>query len=411
MTTGRFFKALALLSLTALCLSAHAEAKPIGPLKLERVVMLYRHGVRAPLNGEADVSLSHQAWPAWSTPESLLTPHGREGMRLLGVYDRLWLTQAGLLSTNGCPTSSQIDIWANKEERTITSAKGLAQGLAPDCALPVGHLSADAHDPLFEPVEAKAVPYNLTTALSSFQATFGSADKLIVRHRQAVHTLESILDCRPVCHLASAPGDVKISSDGRSISLTGPIATTSGTAEVFILQYLEGLPLDQVGWGRADRSRLSEISRLHGLLFDVHVRSPYMAPRIAGPMAHRIMDTLTAETAPPVTLLVGHDNNIAALAALVGVDFHIDSYGYQDMPVGGAIGFEVLKSQTNAKRYVRVIYQAQTLDQLRNLTPLNLSHPPVVQTLRIKTCTISGQALCPLDRFTSLMNSRLTLKD
>ncbi|MDV6330400.1 histidine-type phosphatase [Asticcacaulis sp. 201] len=381
-------------------------------MKLERVVMLYRHGVRAPLKGEAEESLSHDAWPVWSTPESLLTPHGKEGMRLLGVYDRLWLTKEGLLPSNGCATAAQVNIWANKEERTITSGNALSEGLAPGCAVPVGHLAADAHDPLFEPVEAKAVPYDPAAALSSFKAAFGSADKLMAPHRQAVRTLEDILDCRhtqPACDLASVPGDVKIGADGRGISLTGPIDTTSGTAEVLILQYIEGLPLDQVGWGRASRARLSEISRLHGLLFDVYVRSPYMAPRVAGPMGRRILDTLTAEKAPPVTLLVGHDNNIAALAALVGVDFHIDSYGYQDMPVGGAIGFEVLKSQKTGKRYVRVIYQAQTLDQLRTLTPLDLQHPPVVQTLRMKTCTVNGQALCPLKRFTSLMNDRMRL--
>lgn len=50
-----------------------ARACPRPALKVERVFLLYRHGVRAPLDGEAAIqAYRHTPLPRWLTPESLL---------------------------------------------------------------------------------------------------------------------------------------------------------------------------------------------------------------------------------------------------------------------------------------------------------------------------------------------------
>jgi 4-phytase/acid phosphatase len=58
----------------ALCLAPVAvQARPA--LVPERLVMLYRHGVRAPLETEAALDgLAHPPLPAWPVAASLLTP-------------------------------------------------------------------------------------------------------------------------------------------------------------------------------------------------------------------------------------------------------------------------------------------------------------------------------------------------
>jgi 4-phytase/acid phosphatase len=334
-------------------------------------------------------------------------------MRLLGAYDRMRLVRDGLLPATGCPKSGQVEIWTNSVERTIKSGEALAEGLAPGCALAIGHRPMGENDPLFSPLEAKAVPYDAQAAVAAFNQETGGAAHLAAPYGEAIHTVEAVLGCRQPgrpapCDLAADPAAVRVSADGQGADLSGAIATTSGTAEVFLMEYIEGLPLDQVGWGRASRARLSEMSRLHGLLFDVYVRSSYMAPRSAGPMGRRIEAALVAKDGPALTLLVGHDDNIAAVAALLGVHVHIDSYGYDDPPVGGGIGFEVLKDKAG-QRYVRVFYQAQTLDQLRALTPLTLGQPPARQTLRVDACALDGSDVCPLAAFQALLDRRLTL--
>lgn len=54
-------------------------------LQLERVILLYRHGVRTPLPGEIQLDdVSGKAWPAWTQAPGALTPHGAAGVRLMG---------------------------------------------------------------------------------------------------------------------------------------------------------------------------------------------------------------------------------------------------------------------------------------------------------------------------------------
>lgn len=388
-----------------------ALARPRPALKVERVFLLYRHGVRAPLEGEAAIqAYRHPPLPRWSTPESLLTPHGAEALRRLGAWQRQEFAAAGLLPARGCPTAGRLAIWTNTVNRTITSGQALADGVAPGCIVPIGHLGPDAHDPLFEPLEAGAVPFDANAAVADILRYTGGATGIARPHAAAIRTFENILGCdtgpKP-CDILNAPGEIAASADGKGIRMSGPIDITSGTAQVFLLQYLEGMPLAQVGWGRATPARLAEISRLHALLFDVHVRSPYMAPRIAGPMARRLLAALTAPDGTAVTLLVGHDNNIAALASLVRTHFQIPGYGRDDPPPGGAIGFELVREGGNGRQYVRAFYEAATPIQIRNLTRFGGTVRPARMPLTLGLCDPHRTGRCTLEAFTRALENVL----
>lgn len=404
-----------LASFLAVCVLAFAaEADSAAPpypdtWHVEQVIMLFRHGVRAPLEGEIGaMELARQPWPRWQTPASVLTPHGREGMRLLGVYDRERYSALGLLPKTGCPTDGSVSIWTNTEQRTIASGQALAEGLAPNCHLIVGHQPPGSEDPLFHPIEAHAVPFDAKEAVREVIAQTGGPAKLTAPYRDAIRSMESILDCRAAgCDIAATPSSLTPGSDGRSMNLKGSIAITSGTAEVFLLQYAEGMPLDQVGWGRATRERIAEISRLHALLFDIHARPDYMARRIAGPMVQHVLAMLAHADAPRLNLMVASDNNIAALTSLLGVHFQIDGYGYEDQPPGGAFVLEVLRDPASGERYVRSFYQAQTLEQLRQLTPLSRTQPPVIGRLVIDACKMQGSEVCRLGDFEALLRRRM----
>lgn len=383
-----------------------ASLAPAG-LEVERVVLLYRHGLRAPLDEENGAkAYADQPWPAWSTPPSLLTPHGREAMRQLGLYDRAWLMNLGLLSANGCPDRHELDLWVNTEARTISSGEELAEGLAPGCQLTVGRLAPGQRDPLFDSGAARP-ELDAAAAVRVIDTETGGPAAIIAPHRAAVRTLETILGCRAPgrgepCDLAAEPGSLEASADGHGLKLTGPIEVTSGTAEILLLQYGEGMPLARVGWGRATPQRLAEVSRLHALLFDVFDRSSVMAQRTAAAMAPHIAALLAADSGPRVSILVGHDNNIAALASLLGAHFQIPGYGLDDPPLGGALGFMVLRDARSHARFVRVFYQAQSLDQLRTLAPLSLDHPPAVEVLKPR-CAAGREALCSLGDLKALL--------
>ncbi|WP_114392827.1 histidine-type phosphatase [Oleisolibacter albus] len=383
-----------------------AEQPPPGDLALDRVVLLLRHGVRAPLPTEAAVTgLTEQPLPVWDTPASHLTPHGYEASVLLGRYDRQLLARWGLLPATGCPTPAQLSIWTNTAERTIRTGQGLAEGLAPGCPVEVGHLPGGQHDPLFEP-EPALTGFDPAGAVAAIRAEIGDPQALTAPYGAEIRLMERALGCdrRPVpCDIANSKATLSVSADGRGIDLLGPIYITSGTAQVFILQYLEGMPLDQVAWGRLSVADLGRISRLHALLFDVYARPAVMARRTAIRLAPHIADRLSDPAAPALTVLVGHDNTIAAITSLLGVHFQMDGYGQDDPPIGGGLRFEVWRDRRSGDRSVRLVYQAQTMDQIRALTPLDPAHPPATQILvPCGPAAVNGR--CPLTAVTDRLH-------
>lgn len=371
---ARFTPRLALCLLAAL-IPAMAIARPAPDktprYRVDRVVLLIRHGIRAPLDGEAAAApLADQPFPHWDTPPSQLTPHGAQALGRLADYERARLVRQGLLPAGGCPQAGSIAIWTNSKSRTIASGQALAQGLAPGCPLAVDHLPEGQADPLFDALDTPAVPFDARAAAASINAELDNGRALMVGMGPAVATIERVLGCRAPCPISTQPNRIAPSADGKGLSLAGPIDLASGTAQVFLLQYTEGMPLTQVGWGRASAADIATISPLHARLFDVFARSAYMAPRVGGLIARRIAATLTAPQAPAFSVLVGHDNTIAAVTALIGTGFTLPGYGRNDPPIGAGLLFERLTDTRTGRQLLRLSYLAQTPDQARRLLPL-----------------------------------------
>ncbi len=117
--------------------SAFAQSEP--ELKLESVVIVSRHGVRAPTKAtQLMQDVTPDAWPTWPVKLGWLTPRGGELIAYLGHYQRQRLVADGLLAKKGCPQSGQVAIIADVDERTRKTGEAFAAGLAPDCAITVG---------------------------------------------------------------------------------------------------------------------------------------------------------------------------------------------------------------------------------------------------------------------------------
>jgi 4-phytase/acid phosphatase len=74
-------------------------------------------------------------------------------------------------------------------------------------------------------------------------------------------------------------------------------------------------------------------------------------------------------------VLVGHDINLATIAGALNLNWLIDGRR-DDTPPGGALVFELWKSSGKEEYSVRTYFRSQTLDQMRNATPLSLQNPP-----------------------------------
>src|ERR1700679_1173511 len=68
-------------------------------------------------------------------------------------------------------------------------------------------------------------------------------------------------------------------------------------------------------------------------------------------------------------ILVGHDTNLTNISRTVGLSWLIDGRR-DDTPPGSALVFELWQNRAASQYSVRLFYTAQTLNQMRNITPL-----------------------------------------
>ncbi|XRD82234.1 hypothetical protein ISN73_13140 [Dyella acidisoli] len=118
-------------------------------------------------------------------------------------------------------------------------------------------------------------------------------------------------------------------------------------------------------------------------------------------MSQRIIHLLQDDHAPKLSVLVGSDNNIIALASVLGLHFKMPGYANDDPPIGGALGIELWRDHADGKQYVRVFYQAQSLVQLRVLQPSGQQSLPAAITLHLTDCSDDHKGLCPLETIIS----------
>jgi len=399
----------------SLCLAGCATHEPSAPssgapaqeLRLQRVVMLMRHGVRPPTKAKvAPEALHDKPWPKWSVDFGELTAHGYDAVRLLGRWDRANWAARGLLPAEGCPAEADVDVAASSKSRTQATARALVEGMAPGCTLHVEFPATPDDDVEFHPLDAGAMPIDADQALRAVAALAppGGMQAEVAANSQRFALLNKALGCSGVrkstaCDVSALPaGLVRNEKDRPDIG--DPFGLASTISQTFLLEYLEGMPMQDVAWGRLSRPEIETLLEFHSLKFYYEGRAPYVAARAASPLASRMLAAMQA--GPRLTVLVGHDTNIADLGGFLDLHWKVPSYPRDDPPPGGALGFEVL-ADASADQFVRAFYRSQTMDQVRELQPLSASNAPAYEYLQIPGC----DSLCPMTQFQKLVNSRL----
>ncbi|GAB2507084.1 histidine-type phosphatase [Pseudoxanthomonas sangjuensis] len=387
--------------------AAAAKAAVDGPAaepKLERVVMLMRHGVRPPTKAKfVPDGVVDGEWPKWSVGFGELTPHGHDAVKLLGAWDRTHWIERGLLPEYRCPGKDDLAVAASAKSRTQATARALVEGMAPGCPVDVSFPKEAKDDVEFHPLDAGAVPIDADEALRAAQALApaGGMDEEVRRHAELFALLNRAFGCAEAaaCDLSRQPaGLVREEGDGPSIG--DPLGTASTVAQTFLLEYLEGMPEQDVAWGRLGRDEIGKLLEFHTLKFRYEARPPYIAARAASPLAARMLEAM--ESGPKLTVLVGHDTNIANLGGFLDLHWTVPGYPQDDPPPGGALGFEVLSDAAGTK-YVRAFYRAQTMDQVRELQPLGGDNAPAYVYLDIPGCAKE----CRLDDFARGVRAKL----
>ena len=384
-------------------------APAAAPPQLRYVVIITRHGVRSPTwTSDRLNQYSAEPWPDWGVPPGYLTPHGRGLMQLMGTYYREWLTSQHLLSPQGCEDAGRIYIHADTDQRTLETGRALAETLLPGCTVAVHSAPQGSHDPLF----GGAGKPDLETAAQAVQERVGANSKDV--HRAAFMALQEVLTGGTTPQkVLEIPEETTVSASRQSVQLNEPLSVASTLGEDLLLEYTDGMEDRNLGWGRLDADNLLRILELHALASDLTRRTPYLArSKGSNLLEHVLLSMEQAETGkavagalgPPastVLILSGHDTNLAALSGMLGLTWHLPGYQPDDTPPGGALIFSLWQEPGTATKYfVRAEYLAQSLQQMRNSTPLSMAAPPAQQDVAPAGCESAARTMgCSWETF------------
>jgi 4-phytase / acid phosphatase len=369
-------------------------------------VILTRHGVRSPLQtNEALASLAAQPWPTWEVAPGIQTPHGNALIAAMGDYYHQYLAEAGALTGDPSVDGPHLFIRADNDERTLETGRILGKSLVlvgePEVhALPEGRV-----DPLFQPVKAQLGHPNAALGIAAVLGRMGGDPRRVdAACATQLALLKGVLYGPGGAPAGSAafdgPTTVVPGSPNSVVGLAGPLRSAVQCIEALTLEFADGMPASDVGWGRVDERVLTDLLALHGLYFDLTQRTFYPAQVQGSNLASHLIDTLEqgalglpvpgalGPVGERVVVLVGHDTNIANLGGMLGLDWWLP--GTQANPVlpGGALVFELWRhgSEANAA-FVRVSYVGATLAQLRAGTALSLNAPPARSPIFVPGCS------------------------
>jgi 4-phytase/acid phosphatase len=412
----------------ALCGTAALTAQSVDDTQLKQVIIFGRHSVRSPVAPSSYLdTVSTTPYPDFGvSAPGILTANGKTLETLLGGYYRLRFTQEGLLTGNDSADANFVYFRANVLERTIDTAKALAAGLLPAASVNVNYYGPTASDPLFDPVGAGVSQVDLEKALAAVQGRLGgNGESLSAAYAPELALIRATLLGYPPGQSSAPPapaGKIDVTAIPMDITLgtTGTMVNLGGLSQVvyaidpFLMEYADGLT---TGWGQLSETGVIQTLRLYNLSLDLQTRTPYIASVASSNLASHVVRSLvqaaTGNAMPgslgtpssKLIVLIASDTNISAFASLYHLDWLLPGYQSNTCSPGGAIVFELRQSLLTGEYLVRASYVGQTLDQLRNLTPLTLAEPPASAPVFIPGCSTRNATFdCPLANFVKISN-------
>lgn len=373
-------------------------------LTLEKVTVVSRHSVRAPLEKYLstldEMTGGGYQWTRWSVPGSHLTLKGGALEMLFGEYFRLWLQEKDFKVD-----STDVYFGASSKQRTIATARAFAAGAFPqinsrvdfklDCKGEIGVLDPD-YLPLLNAEDSEDGEFNTDAFRKEAYRELGQL------RAPSFALLEEVLRMGSASYV-NRYGEkhfdtcVKVSLDFRDKkgnrlepTMNGGLKDANMASDAFILQYYEiedtrkaafDHRLDYVAW-----KELASIKDFYGeILFS-------RAPIIAVNVSHRMLMRIWSEMLPEghkFAFFCTHDSMLESLLAALRVNHYVLTNTIESRtPIGGKVLFEQWTDAycDDTLKYVRVRYVYQADDQIRNMEQLDLTNPPM-------SCELSFEGL------------------
>jgi 4-phytase/acid phosphatase len=359
--------------------------------QLQFAVIVSRHGVRSPtweperLNG-----YSSAPWPSWGVKPGELTPHGRELMKTMGwFYSEYFST---LLAGPGC--DNKVYFRADSAQRTLETARALAEGVLPGCKVEIHAGPEDEKDSLFDGGESGSARVDPQLALAAVAGRLGPEPRAVIEaHRAAFDTLNRLLNGPGKAAHSIFDGPFGLTASKGAVGMTGPLSLASTLSEDLLLEYTDGMASGKLGWGRLTAASLLQVMSLHTAYADLMRRTPYLARTRGSNLLSYIVNAMeqaaSGKASAPLLVISGHDTNLSNLSGMLGLSWLLPSYQADDAPPGGALIFSLRRSAGGYS--VRLQFMAQTLDQMHDGTALSKARPPAIANVFVPGCSSGSE--------------------
>lgn len=395
---------------------------------LRLIVMVSRHGVRAPVaefNTTAPTAASEYAsrtWPVWPVKDGDLTPHGRELAVRLGEYYRLfYLPQLGFESTPGseCPPKDWITVVPDSIQRDEETAEGFLRGLLPGCSVEIQKLPSP--NALYQPQKV-IKEYPGEEARSAVLARIGRIEDMQTELAEPLKKIQDVLDCcqPPACG-GQATCDLETLPSGfnKSGMFFGTLFVGLSASETFLMEYAQGMPASDVGWGEVDLHDILEMLPVQNQVMSVLESTDGPAQAYGSNITAHVLGSLEQAvtgsdvegvTGSPQARVVGyfaHDGTIANVAGTLKLRWDSPDVLENGTPPCGALVFELHES-LDGEHSVQLWFVTQTLDQMRSGAELTLEEPPLRLPVTMESCgSESDVQECSYDDFAELVKTRI----
>jgi 4-phytase/acid phosphatase len=279
----------------------------------------------------------------------------------------------------------------------------------------------EATDPMFRPAKVPVGPIDRPRAVAAVLGRIGGDPKYVVQaYQPAFAALQQVLfggAAVPAGRVAplDLPAAVRPGTGDHTVDMDGSLNIALSLTDALLLEYAEGKPLPEVGWGRVTPQTLTQLLQLHALFFNLTQGTFYPAQVQGSNLASHLLRTIDQAVGGKadrgafgtpehkVVVLVGHDTNIINLGGMLGLGWWLPGTQMNPVLPGGALVFELRQRRADRHYMVRTYYVSQTLEQTRELTPLTRENPPAVAPIFIPGCSEPGPGYdAPLDRFEEL---------
>ena len=399
-----FHSALLFIGLMGICIPAFGQQQRSQDFKdkyqLKEAVVLSRHNIRSPLSGPGSAlgEMTPHEWTDWTAGTSELTLRGGVLETEMGQYFRKWAVDAGLFPENYVPTADDLNVIANSMQRCIATAQYFTSGFMPVGGVEVNHrFTPSKMDPLFNPQLTKVSPEFIELAMQQINAMGGKKGLKGVNEKLAPDyaLMMDVLDVKD-SPLAKQDDPLLEAFDNYdtqvvfekfkepSLAPGSALKELNAASDAFILQYYEQPDSLKAAFGhkltRKDWERLAHVKDVYQ---DVLFTAPIVATNVAYPLVQYMYDELRSPDRK-FTFLVGHDSNISSVATALGIDaYELPNAIEKQTPIGSKIVIEKFLG-ADGQEYADINIVYQSVDQLKNMSLLDLDNPPMIYPLSLK---------------------------